>query len=113
MIELEPATSTLTALLKGVRDDQLTGPTPCDGFDMAALLSHVEEMTLTSVYAATRTSPEGNGESPAVTVSQLADDWRRRTPQPPRRVGERVARRARMDRHHAGRRLHISRQCCT
>src|SRR5262249_21380468 len=77
MIELEPATSTLAALVTGVRDNQLTVPTPCDGFDMAALLSHIDEMAQTSVYAATKTIPDGNGESSS-RVAQLADNWRTR-----------------------------------
>jgi uncharacterized protein (TIGR03086 family) len=79
MIELEPATTTLAALVNGVRDDQLSLPTPCDGFAVAALLNHIDEMALTSIHAATKTIPESGPASPS-EASHLADNWRERIP---------------------------------
>ena len=40
-VDLRPTTSALAALVRGVRDDQLTGPTPCPAYSVADLLDHI------------------------------------------------------------------------
>jgi uncharacterized protein (TIGR03086 family) len=80
MIELEPATSKLAALIDGVRDDQMTLPTPCEGLDLAALLNHIDEGSLACINAATKTLPEGGSQVPP-EASGLAGTWRTRIPE--------------------------------
>src|SRR5947207_13513565 len=45
MIDLEPATSTLGALVEHMRDDQLNAPTPCAGTSLGDLLDHVDGLS--------------------------------------------------------------------
>jgi len=80
MIELEPATSKLAALVDGVRDDQLAFPTPCDGTDLAGLLNHIDEGAQACINGATRTVPDGGTQSHS-EAPRLADGWRSRIPE--------------------------------
>lgn len=67
----------MTRIVAGVRDDQLSGPTPCADLSVAAVLYHL--VTLTSAFrgAAER---EGQGPGPYPDATQLPDDWRERLP---------------------------------
>ena len=80
MIELEPASSELAALVDGLRDDQLTCPTPCEGTDLAGLLNHIDEGAQACINGATRTVPDGVKQPPS-EASQLAEGWRTRIPE--------------------------------
>jgi uncharacterized protein (TIGR03086 family) len=75
MLDLEPATLTLTGLVQGVSDDQLDGPTPCAGTPLAALLDHVDGLALAFTAAATKT---GGDQGPSADAGRLGDDWRPR-----------------------------------
>lgn len=61
----------------GVRDDQLTAPTPCEGTSVAAMLDHLVGLTLAFRLAAEKTVPEGGPSADAVN---LVPDWRTRLP---------------------------------
>jgi uncharacterized protein (TIGR03086 family) len=76
MIELEPASSGLAALVDGVRDDQLASPTPCEGTNLAGLLNHIDEGALACINGATKTILEGA----STAAPQLADGWHARIP---------------------------------
>jgi uncharacterized protein (TIGR03086 family) len=75
-VDLRPTTSALAALVRGVRDDQLTGPTPCPAYSVADLLDHIGGLSVAFAHAArkddlTPHAPEADG-------SRLEDSFRDR-----------------------------------
>jgi uncharacterized protein (TIGR03086 family) len=81
MLDLEPATIVLTGLVGGVRDDQLTAPTPCSESSLGDLLDHVDGLSMAFAAAATKTPLEGGSQAPSADASRLGPDWRRRIPE--------------------------------
>ncbi len=77
MIDLEPATRVLAGVVDGVRDEQLTSPTPCTERSLGDLLDHVDGLSLAFTAAATKTPLEGGG-GPSADASRLGADWRPR-----------------------------------
>jgi uncharacterized protein (TIGR03086 family) len=75
MIDLEPATTVLSAVVERVRDDQLSAPTPCVGTSIGALLDHVDGLSLAFTAAATKTPIDG---APSADASRLGQHWRSR-----------------------------------
>jgi uncharacterized protein (TIGR03086 family) len=57
--DLEPAAARVRALLPGVGDDQLMLPTPCDGYAVADLLSHLVGLTVAFRDAAHKQPSDG------------------------------------------------------
>jgi uncharacterized protein (TIGR03086 family) len=80
MLDLEPAVRVLTDLVTGVRDEQLTAPTPCAETSLGDLLDHVDGLSLAFTATATKTPVEG-GPGPSADASRLGPDWRSRIPQ--------------------------------
>ena len=78
MIDLEPATTALGALLDGVRDEQLSASTPCAGTSLGDLLDHVDGLSLAFTAAATKTPID---TAPSADASRLGQDWRTRIPE--------------------------------
>jgi uncharacterized protein (TIGR03086 family) len=79
MLDLAPATRTLTDLVQGVRSDQLADPTPCAAMSVGDLLDHVDGFSLAFAAAARKTPlPAGSGTS--VDASNLGTDWQERIP---------------------------------
>jgi uncharacterized protein (TIGR03086 family) len=64
-------------VVTGVRDDQLTGPTPCAGTSVAALLDHLVGLTIAFREAAEKIPQTGG---PRADAANLAPDWRIRIP---------------------------------
>ena len=65
MLEREPATDMLGHLVEGVRDDQLTSPTPCAETSLGDLLDHVDGFLQAFTAAALKTAfPDGAAPSP-------------------------------------------------
>jgi uncharacterized protein (TIGR03086 family) len=82
MIDLEPAARTLADLVRGIRDEQLSLPTPCTEATLGDLLDHVDTLSVAFTAAATKVPPEGGGgQPPRPDASRLGDDWRERIPQ--------------------------------
>ena len=79
-IDLTPQTASVARVVAGVRDDQLTDPTPCDGTSVAGMLDHLVGLTLAFRLGAEKTSQAGG---PSADADQLPADWRERLP--PRR----------------------------
>ena len=75
MIDLQPATRTLAAVVDGVRDDQLDGPTPCADTSVGVLLDHVAVLARAFTLAAAKIPREGAKPGP-VAGSQLDPEWR-------------------------------------
>lgn len=80
MLDLEPATRTLTDLVAGVRDEQLNGPTPCIGTSVGAMLDHIDGLALAFTAAAKHTTPPGGSRAPSADATRLSSDWRTRIP---------------------------------
>ena len=58
-IDFGPATRAVTAVLAGIRDDQLADPTPCPDFSVADLLDHLSGLSLAFTLAATQGAAPG------------------------------------------------------
>ena len=51
-LDLSPAARRMTALISGLRDDQLDAPTPCPSYSVGELLAHVGGLALAFTAAA-------------------------------------------------------------
>jgi uncharacterized protein (TIGR03086 family) len=76
--DLAPQTAEVARVVAGVRDDQLTDPTPCAGTSVAALLDHLDGLTVAFRMAAEKTPLAGG---PSADADHLPADWRTRLPQ--------------------------------
>jgi uncharacterized protein (TIGR03086 family) len=75
--DLAPAAAEVARVVAGVRDDQLTDPTPCTGTSVAAMLDHFVGLTLGMRMAAEKKPMQG---APKADADTLPDDWRTRLP---------------------------------
>ncbi len=76
-LDLGPQAAEVARVVAGVRDDQLSGPTPCAGTAVAALLDHLVGLTLAFRLAAEKAVFAGG---PSADAANLAPDWRTRLP---------------------------------
>jgi uncharacterized protein (TIGR03086 family) len=77
-LDLGPQAAEVARVVDGVRDDQLTDPTPCEGTSVAGLLDHFLGLTLAFRMGAEK-APLGGGAS--ANADHLAADWRTRLPE--------------------------------
>jgi uncharacterized protein (TIGR03086 family) len=77
--DLAPAASAVAAVVAGVRDDQLTGPTPCPTMTVAALLDHLHGLTWAFTAAAEK-SADAVSSAPQADASALVPAWREEIP---------------------------------
>jgi uncharacterized protein (TIGR03086 family) len=68
----------VSRIVAGVRDDQLTGRTPCTDLPVAALLHHLGTLSVAFRGAAER---KDQGPGPMPDAMQLPPDWRERLPE--------------------------------
>lgn len=80
-VDLGPAARQMTNVLKGITDDQLTAPTPCDGTTLGDLIDHVGGLSEAFTAAATKEFGPGPSQGPSADASRLGDDWRTRIPE--------------------------------
>jgi len=85
---IDVAAEEVARLLRTVRDDQLTHPTPCEGYSVATLLDHLMGLCLAFTWAAAKSAvPEGGGSGSAdprpvqPSAEHLGPDWRTVLPQ--------------------------------
>jgi uncharacterized protein (TIGR03086 family) len=76
-LDLAPQAAEVARVVSGVRDAQLTDPTPCAGTPVAGLLDHLVGLTLAFRHAAEK-SPLASG--PSADAAHLPADWRARLP---------------------------------
>lgn len=80
--DLGEAADRLGRVVAGIRDDQLTAPTPCPDYTAGDLLEHVLGLTRAFTAAAAPVPPAGDapdgGQPPAGDASRLPGDWRTR-----------------------------------
>jgi uncharacterized protein (TIGR03086 family) len=74
-LDFGPTTNSLAAIVQGVRDDQLDGPTPNSGRSVGDLLDHISGLAVAFTDAASKSAPPG-GTSPTAEADALPDDWR-------------------------------------
>ena len=80
--DLEPATNRLAAVLAGIPEGPLDGPTPCPKYSLGDLLDHVGGLAMAFTAAATKEFPGDVGsQGPSGDATRLGDDWRSRIPQ--------------------------------
>lgn len=87
-VDFEPAARALETLLRGVTDDQLTCPTPCEGWTAGDLLDHIMGLTVAFRTAAEKgpeAAPAGPGNP---SMAKLDPQWHTRLPV---QLGELVA----------------------
>ena len=75
MLDLTPATGTLTRLVTDIGDDQLRAPTPCRGTTVADLLDHLDGLCLAFTAAAGK-DQAADSRPPSADGSRLGPDWR-------------------------------------
>jgi uncharacterized protein (TIGR03086 family) len=77
LLEFGPTTTTLAALVRGVRDDQLGDPTPCAPSNVADICDHIGGLALAFTLAARKEELPGGG-APSADGSRLEEGWRER-----------------------------------
>ncbi len=81
MLDHGTATARTAALVAAVRDDQLSGRTPCPRYTVGDVVEHIGGLTLAFTAAATKTPLEGDVTGgQAGDASRLAPDWRTSIP---------------------------------
>ncbi len=80
MIDMTSAAARTAALLDGVRDDQLDGPTPCEQLSLGELVAHVGGLGVAFAAAARKDLGELTDTPPGDGGYQLDQDWRSRYP---------------------------------
>ncbi len=76
LVDFRPTTTTLAALVRGVRDDQLTVRTPCPDYTVADLLDHIGGLSVAFTCAATK--QDLAGQAPSADGARLEVGWRDR-----------------------------------
>ncbi|RFU21188.1 TIGR03086 family metal-binding protein [Geodermatophilus marinus] len=76
-IDLGPTAASVARVVAGVREDQLTGPTPCAGTSVAGLLDHLAGLAVAFRLAAGKRPAEGG---PRADAAALPPDWRDEVP---------------------------------
>ncbi|MFF0745227.1 TIGR03086 family metal-binding protein [Streptomyces sp. NPDC004111] len=75
MLDLKPACQGMTEVLAGVRDQQMSDPTPCEKYDVTDLVGHI--VMLSRAFTATARK-EAQDDAPAAgpEVVRLPENWR-------------------------------------
>ncbi len=81
-LDFDPPVRQLRALLLGVDDDELTAPTPCADWTVAALLDHLMGLSYAFTQAARKRddAPGVDGAPPLPSAQHLSRHWRSRLP---------------------------------
>lgn len=78
--DLAPAARQVVALLAGVRDAQLTWPTPSEDRSVGALVDHLDGLSQAFAAAARKELDERTAAPPRAAAAHLPGDWRRTVP---------------------------------
>ena len=76
-LDLAPQAAEVARVIAGVRDDQLTDPTPCTEMPVAAILDHFDGLTVAFRRAGEKADQAGG---PSADAAHLAADWRTKLP---------------------------------
>ncbi|MFJ9605898.1 TIGR03086 family metal-binding protein [Kitasatospora sp. NPDC101176] len=78
--DLRPTTAVVAGLVRGVRDDQLTAPTPCGPLTVGELLDHLAGLSEAFHDAAAKTVRADGGGARVPDATRLDRDWRESLP---------------------------------
>lgn len=78
MYDLGPAARQMAALLDGVRDTQLTAPTPCPAYTLGDLIEHVDGLSVAFAAAAAKDLGQATAGGEPGDAGRLGEDWRPR-----------------------------------
>src|SRR3954453_474518 len=78
-VDFTSTTDEVKRIVAGVREDQLTDPTPCAGTPVAGLLDHMAGLTFAFRMVAEKEPREGRGQS--IDADPRPGDWRTRIPE--------------------------------
>jgi uncharacterized protein (TIGR03086 family) len=78
--EIETAAQRMATVVAAVDDAALGHPTPCDAYDVAALLDHIDGFVGAFTDAGNKTQSGVDGPPPAGDAAHLRDDWRTALP---------------------------------
>ncbi len=81
MLDLHPATDAVKDLLGGIRDDQLSRPSPCTEASLDDLIDHLDGLAMAFTAAAAKTPVDGGNRGPSADASRVGADWRERVPE--------------------------------
>ena len=76
MIDLEPVTEQMAAIVGNIGEEQLAGPTPLDRMNVADLLTHVLGLVVAFRDAAAKLSGPTTDVTPEADGADLPTDWR-------------------------------------
>ncbi|NGO72291.1 TIGR03086 family metal-binding protein, partial [Streptomyces boncukensis] len=79
-VDLEPAARELAALVRGVREEALEDPTPCEKYTVRDLLRHIAELAVGLRVAALKDLGPGTERTPGTAMEELPPDWREAVP---------------------------------
>ena len=80
-VDLTPAAQRLADLVARVRDEELSGPTPCPAYTLGDLIEHIGGLALAFRAAADKdTASPRVGEASPGNVARLGAGWRERIP---------------------------------
>jgi uncharacterized protein (TIGR03086 family) len=80
MIDLNPASTRLSALIEEVPEDALVDPTPCSDYSTGDLLDHIAGLTVAFGGAALKDEGASANMGPQGDASNLDPDWRTSLP---------------------------------
>ena len=81
VVDLGPAARAMAALVDGVRDESLDGPTPCEEYAVREVIRHVHDLSGAFRDAARKDlGPTTDTDPGAREIGPLAADWRRSVP---------------------------------
>jgi uncharacterized protein (TIGR03086 family) len=80
VLDLEPATRTMTDLVHGVREGELAAPTPCRKTSVGDLLDHIDGLSMAFTAAARKVSLPAGSQGTSIDAAHLGPDWRTRIP---------------------------------
>jgi uncharacterized protein (TIGR03086 family) len=80
LVDLEPATRRMAALIEDLPDGRLDRPTPCPAYTLGDLLDHIGGLALVFAAAARKDTDDLGHQGPSGDGSRLGDDWRTRIP---------------------------------
>jgi uncharacterized protein (TIGR03086 family) len=80
LLDLEPATRRLAALIEVVPDGPLDRRTPCPAYSLGDLVEHIGGLALAFTAAARKDTLDVGDGGPAGDASRLTADWRTRIP---------------------------------
>jgi uncharacterized protein (TIGR03086 family) len=81
LVDLEPVTRRLAALVAAIPDSALDAPTPCPAYKLCDLIDHVGGLAVAFTAAAQKRALPDGADAPTPDAAHLGENWRARIPQ--------------------------------